>query len=110
MAYQSTHKFARISDRKARLAADLIRGLSCDQAVHTLRFTHNRGALFVRKVLETAMANANEDEANMSRLYVAEVRVDQGPTIKRFRPKDRGRAHSIMKRTSHITVAVDERG
>ncbi len=109
MPYRAIHRFARISDRKARRVVDLIRGMPCDAAVELLRFTPQRGAAFVRKVLESAMANANEQEADMRRLYVAEARVDPGPIIKRWRPKDRGRAHPIRKRTSHITIVVDER-
>ena len=110
MAWTARHKYARISERKVRLVADLVRGLDCNEAVEVLRFTHNRGAAMLRKVLESAMANANEEEAAMNRLYVAEARVDPGPIIKRFHPKDRGRAHPIQKRTSHIIIRVDERG
>ncbi len=109
MAWTAKHRYARISERKARLIVDLIRGLSCDQAVELLRYTHKRAAVMVDRVLKSAMASANEQEATMNKLYVAEARVDAGPIIKRFRPKDRGRAHSIQKRTSHIVVAVDEK-
>lgn len=112
MAVQSDfvalHRYARISERKARLVARMINGMPCDQALETLRFTHKRASMFVKKVLQSAMANANEREANMNRLFVSEARVDPGPIIKRFRPKDRGRAHSIQKRTSHIIIGVSE--
>ncbi len=110
MAWTARHKYARISERKVRLVADMVRGLDCDEAVEVLSFTHNRGAALIKKVLQSAMANANEQEAAMNRLYVAEARVDPGPIIKRFHPKDRGRAHPIQKRTSHIIIRVDERG
>ncbi len=110
MAWTAVHKYARISERKARLVADMIRGLPCDEAIEVLRFTHKRGATFIDRVLKSAMANANEKEATMNKLFVAEARVDPGPIIKRFQPKDRGRAHPIQKRTSHIIVAVDEKG
>ncbi len=109
MAWTAKHNYARISARKVRLVADMIRGLPCDQAVEILRYTHKRAAVMVDRVLKSAMATANEQEATMNRLVVAEARVDDGPIIKRFRPKDRGRAHSIQKRTSHIIVAVDEK-
>jgi large subunit ribosomal protein L22 len=109
MAWKAKHNYARISARKVRLVADMIRGLPCDQAVELLRFTHKRAAVMVDRVLKSAMATANEQEATMNRLVVAEARVDDGPIIKRFLPKDRGRAHSIHKRTSHIIVAVDEK-
>lgn len=110
MAWLAKHRYARISERKVRLVADMIRGLPCDQAVEVLRFTHKRAAGMVDRVLKSAMASANESEAAMNKLFVAEARVDAGPIIKRFRPKDRGRAHSIQKRTSHIIVAVDQKG
>ncbi len=109
MAWKATHRFARIAERKARLLVDLIRGRGCDDAVALLQFNPKRGARFVTRVLKSAMANANEQEAAMSRLYVSEARVDPGPIIKRWQPKDRGRAHPIQKRTSHIIVAVAER-
>ena len=106
--FVARHRYARIAERKVRLVARMIHGMPCDQALETLRFTHKRASLFVKKVLQSAMANANEREANMNRLFVSEARVDPGPIIKRFRPKDRGRAHSIQKRTSHITIGVSE--
>lgn len=109
MAWEAKHRYARISARKARLIAGLIRGRRCDDALAVLQFTHKRAARMMDKVLKSAMANANEQEATMGRLYVADARVDEGPTIKRWRAKDRGRAHPIMKRTSHIIVAVDEK-
>ncbi len=109
MAWIAQHRYARIADRKVRLVIDMIRGLPCDQAVEVLRFTHRRAAGMIDRVLKSAMASANEQEATMNKLYVAEARVDAGPIIKRFRAKDRGRAHSIHKRTSHIIVTVDEK-
>lgn len=110
MAWTAIHRYARISERKARLVADLIRGRRCDDALALLRFTHKRAAVMVDKVLKSAMASANEQEASMNDLYVSEARVDAGPVIKRFHPKDRGRAHSIHKRTSHIIIGVAEKG
>jgi large subunit ribosomal protein L22 len=110
MAWTAKHRFARISERKARLVAQMVRGLDCDQAVELLRFANKRAAHMVSRVLQSAMSNANEQEAAMNRLYVSEARVDSGPIIKRYRPKDRGRAHPIQKRTSHIIISVDERG
>ena len=109
MAWRALHRYARISERKARLVGDMIRGRDCNDAVAVLQFTHKRAARMVDKVLKSAMANANEKEATMNRLYVSTVRVDPGPIIKRWHPKDRGRAHPIQKRTSHIIVEVDER-
>ena len=106
--WHALHRHARISERKARLVADLIRGRRCDDALAVLQFTHQRAARMIEKVLKSAMANANEQEAAMNRLYVSEARIDAGPVIKRWRPKDRGRAHPIQKRTSHIWVGVNE--
>ncbi len=107
--FRAVHRYARISARKARLVAALIRGRNASDALDVLRFTHKRASAMVDKVLRSAMANADEQEANVSRLIVAEARVDEGPTTPRWRPKDRGRAHPIRKRTSHIIVAVEER-
>ena len=110
MAWTAKHRFARISERKARLVATMVRGMNCDQAVELLNFTHKRAAHMLNRVLKSAMSNANEREAAMSRRFGSEARVDSGPIIKRFRPKDRGRAHPIQKRTSHIIISVDEKG
>lgn len=108
MAWQAKHRYARISARKVRLIADMIRGRDVQDALNVLKFTPNRAAGMVSKVLTSAVANANEAEANVDSLIVDEARVDEGPVIKRFQPKDRGRAHPILKRTSHITVVVEE--
>jgi large subunit ribosomal protein L22 len=110
MPWKAKHRYARISARKVRLMADLVRGRDVEDAMNMLKFMPQRGAPMVSKVIASAAANANEAEADMNRLYVKEVFVDEGPTMKRFRPKDRGRAHSILKRTSHITVVVDDDG
>ncbi len=110
MAWQAQHRFARISSRKVRLMADMIRGREVQDATNILKFSPNRAAVFVSKVLASAVANASEAEADVEVLYVSEARVDQGPSMKRLRPKDRGRAHLITKRTSHIVVVVEQEG
>ncbi|UCD76323.1 MAG: 50S ribosomal protein L22 [Phycisphaerales bacterium] len=109
MAYRAVHRFARIAPRKARLVADVIRGMRVDEAMTSLEFSKRRAAYYLRAVLKSAIANAEENDADVASLYVSESRVDEGPTIKRWRPKDRGRAHPINKRTSHLHIAVDER-
>ncbi len=109
MAYNASHRFARIAPRKARLIADMIRGQPVDAALTSLQFSKRRGAWFIVTVLKSAIANAQDKNADVSRLVVSESRVDEGPTIKRFQPKDRGRSHPIMKRTCHIHVGVDVR-
>lgn len=107
--HTASHRFARIAPRKARLVADMIRGKGIEDALAALEFSPRRGAWFIKSVLRSAIANAEERNADVGRLFVSESRVDEGPTIKRFQPKDRGRSHPIMKRTSHIHVSVDVR-
>ena len=109
MAWLAKHRFARIAPRKVRGVADMIRKRDLQDALNLLKLTHKRAAVFIEKVVASAAANANEKEADMNALYVSEIRVDEGPTMKRFRPKDRGRAHSILKRTCHISVKLEER-
>lgn len=110
MAYKNTHYGARISPTKVRPVIDLIRGKPVEQALITLQLSKRRAAVFIRTALQAAVSNAVEVGELSSRqangLVVTDARVDQGSTIKRWRPKDRGRAHPIKKRTSHITVAV----
>ena len=99
--------YARTSAQKARLIADQIRGKSVDEAVDTLKFSTRKAAHIVKKVLESAIANAEHNEgADIDELTVTAVMVDDGPTYKRLRA--RGRANRIFKRTSHITVTVSD--
>lgn len=106
--WTSKHRYARISPTKARLVTNLIAGRPAGEALELLRFTRKRASVLVDKVLRAAMADADEQEADVRSLYVHEARVDEGPRIKRFQPKDRGRAHPILKRTSHLVVTVGE--
>ena len=108
MAYIASHRFARIAPRKARLIADMVRGLPVDQALTSLEFSKRRGAWYLKSVLKSAIANAEESDADVANLVVSRSWVDEGPTIKRFQPKDRGRAHPINKRTSHLHLEVAE--
>jgi len=104
------HNFARISPQKARLVADLIRGKSVDQALEILTFSNKKAAVLVKKVLESAIANAEHNEgADIDDLNVAKIFVDEGPTMKRIMPRAKGRADRILKRSSHITVVVADR-
>ncbi len=99
----------RISPQKARLVAEIVRGLNVDKAITTLRFMPKKGARILRKALESAVANAGQNEAiDVDTLYVKTVFIDGGPTLKRIRPRAMGRAARILKRTSHITVVLDE--
>ena len=108
MPYTNVHRTARISPTKVRPLADLIRGKRFDEARTQLKLSKKRAAVFLEQALLAAQANADQAEANVRNLVVTDARVDSGPTIKRFQPKDRGRAHPIKKRTSHITVTEDE--
>jgi large subunit ribosomal protein L22 len=107
-------RFVRVTPMKARRVIDLVRGKPAVQAVNTLRFAPQAASRPVRKVVESAIANlrvkAERDglEIHDSDLFVAEARVDEGPTLKRFRPRARGSAGRILKRTSHITVVVKQ--
>lgn len=107
--WTAKHRFARISPTKARLVIDLIRHQPVSQALDVLHFSKQRASVLIDQVLRSAMANADEQEADVRRLVVTEARVDQGPYFRRWQPKDRGRAHPITKRTSHIIVTVEER-
>lgn len=97
------------SPKKAKLVADLIRGKDAIDADNMLRFSTKRAAVNFRKALLAAMADADQIGADQGNLVVCEVKVDNGMHIKRFKAKDRGRAHPILKRTGHITVSVQER-
>lgn len=109
MRAAATLKHARISAQKARLVADLIRGQRVEQALNTLSFSTKKGAGLVKKVLESAIANAEHNAgADVDELKVESIQVNEGPTMKRIMPRAKGRANRIMKRTSHITLTVAE--
>ena len=108
-SFRSQVKYHRGSPRKAKLLVDLIRGRNVLEAENLLRFTTKRAAVDVLKALRAAVSDAQLAEADETALYVSESTVSDGPVIKRFQPKDRGRAHSILKRMGHVTVAVQER-
>ena len=107
MQTQAVLKFVRLSPQKGRLLADLVRGKKVDEALNTLKFSRQRAAGIICKVLESAIANAeNNNGADIDELRVSEIFVDEGPVMKRIRPRAKGRADRILKRTSHITVRV----
>lgn len=110
MQVSATHKFARISPQKARLVADLIRGKSVESAVSILAFSDKKAADLMKKVLNSAIANAeNNNGADVDELKVTAVFVDEGPLMKRMRARAKGRGNRIVKRMSHITVTVGEK-
>ena len=109
METKAVAKYIRISPQKARLVADVVRGKDVETAITTLRFMPKKAAKIIRKIVESAVANADQNETiDVDTLYVKDIFVDGGPMLKRFRPRAQGRATRILKRTSHITVVVAE--
>lgn len=114
MGFKSTYRYARISARKVRALADLVRGRFADDALDLLRFQPQRGARMLEKVIRAALGNAQDPEQNSGRtvnidqLVVTDARVDGGPMFKRVRPRARGMAFLIKKRMSHIHVELEE--
>lgn len=107
MEVAAKHKGARLSAQKARLVADQIRGKSVEDALQILEFSTKKAAHLMKKVLNSAIANAeHNDGLDIDDLHVSTVFVDEGPTMKRIRPRAKGRADRIFKRTCHITVKV----
>jgi large subunit ribosomal protein L22 len=110
MQAKAVARTVRISARKVRLVADLIRGKQVGEAVAILRLTPKAASPVVEKVLKSAVANAEHNyEMDINNLVVSEVYANEGPTLKRFRPRAMGRASAINKRTSHITIVVSEK-
>ncbi|MGI9571321.1 MAG: 50S ribosomal protein L22 [Desulfobulbia bacterium] len=109
MEARAVGKYIRISPQKARLVADVVRGMEVDQAITTLRFMPKKAAVILRQVIESAVANATQDDqVDVDNLFVKKIFIDGGPSLKRIRPRAMGRATGIIKRTSHITVILDE--
>jgi large subunit ribosomal protein L22 len=105
------HLFARSSAQKARLVADQVRGLPVEKALEILTYSPKKAALLVKKVVDSAIANAEHNEgADIDELVISKICVDEGPTMKRIMPRAKGRADRIMKRSCHITVVVSDRG
>lgn len=106
--YRASHRFARISPRKVRPLADMIRGKFADEALSILRYQPERGARMLEKVLKSAMGNAEDRRApSLVSLMVTEARVDPGPMFKRLRPRSRGMACFVQRRMSHISVTIE---
>ena len=110
MKVKAQNRFVRQSPYKARRVLDLVRGLPVEEAEHVLRLTNRAAATPIVKTLKSAVANAEHNHAlDAEDLVVAEAYADEGPTLKRYRPRARGRATRIRKRTSHITIVVADR-
>ena len=107
---KATLKYARISSRKVKIVADLIKGKDIDEALAIVKFTPKASSEMLEKLLKSAIANA-ENNHNMAheKLYVADIYANQGPTLKRIRPAAKGSAVRIRKRTSHVTIVLKER-
>lgn len=109
MEARAVGKYIRISPQKARLVADVVRGMNVGRAITALRFMPKKGAEILRKVIESALANATQDDqADVDNLYIKKILIDGGPSLKRISPRAQGRATRIIKRTSHITVVLEE--
>jgi large subunit ribosomal protein L22 len=110
MQVSAKHKYAHISAQKARLVADQVRGLPVGKALQALNFSQKKAAALVRKVVESAIANAEHNEgADVDELRIMSICVDEGSTLKRFQARAKGRGTRILKRTSHITVIVADK-
>ena len=110
MEAKAVAKYVRIAPRKVRVVMDLIRGKNVAEAFAILKFTPKVGADAIEKVLKSAVANAeNNFDMNVDKLFISTAFVDQGPTMKRIHPRSRGQAFKILKRSSHITISVEER-
>lgn len=113
MQSRAVLRMARVSPQKARLVADLVRGRLVSEALEILTFTPKKSASLIKGVVESAVANAeykaeqNDERVDIDDLVVAMITVDQGPTLRRFRPRARGMANRIHKKTAHITVVLD---
>jgi large subunit ribosomal protein L22 len=109
MEAKAVAKYIRISPRKVRLIMDQIRGRKVEEALNRLSFAPQRGAFVLKKVIKSAVANAEQNlNMDVDRLYIKRIFADEGPTLKRFRARAMGRATRIRKRTSHLTVILDE--
>ena len=109
MESRAVARYIRISPRKVRLIMDQIRGKRIEEALNQLSFAPQKGAFVLKKLINSAVANAEQNfEMDVDKLYIKRVYADEGPTLKRFRPRAMGRATRIRKRTSHLTVVLDE--
>ena len=110
METRAVAKFVRISPRKIRLVMDQVRGKQVGEALNMLSFTPKRGARILKKLVNSAIANAEQNTGvDVDSLYIVRVYADEGPTLKRWRPRAQGRATPIRKRTSHLTVVLNEK-
>jgi large subunit ribosomal protein L22 len=110
MESKASLNMARVGAQKARLVVDLVRGKDVSEAIKSLTFLNKKTAVLVKKLIESAVANADQKKTmDLDKLFVKSITVDQGPALKRWRPRAQGRAYGIRKKTSHINVVLSER-
>ena len=110
MEVKASLRYARVGCQKARLVADLVRGKDVNEAVKTLTFLNKKTATMIKKLIESAVANAEDKKTiDIDNLYVKTIFVDMGPSMKRFRPRAQGRAFEVKKKMSHINVVLEEK-
>jgi large subunit ribosomal protein L22 len=110
MGTRAAVRFVRVSPRKVRLIMDQVRGMKVEEALNILSFEPQRGARILKKLINSAVANAGQNSnVDVDVLFIKEIYADQGPTLKRFRPRALGRATRIRQRTSHLTVILDQK-
>ncbi len=110
MEVKASLKFARVGDQKARIVADMVRGKMVNEAIRILTYDNKKPSAMIKKLVESAVANADQKQViDVDNLYIKEIMVDKGPFMKRFQPRAQGRAFVIKKKSSHISLVLDER-
>jgi len=110
MEVKASLKFARVGDQKAKIVANMVRGKMVNEAIRILTFDKKKSAQLIKKLVESAVANAEQKQViDIDNLYIKEIMVDKGPFMKRYQPRAQGRAFVIKKKSSHISLVLDER-
>lgn len=110
MEVRASVKFVKVGDQKARIVANMVRGKSVNEAIRMLSFDNKKPSMIIKKLVESAVANADQKEViDVDNLYIKEIMVDKGPFSKRYQPRAQGRAFVIKKKSSHISLVLDER-
>ena len=110
MEVKASLKFAKVGDQKAKIVANMVRGKMVNDAIRILTFDNKKPSMMIKKLIESAVANADQKQViDVDNLYVKEIMVDKGPFMKRYQPRAQGRAFVIKKKSSHISLVLDER-
>lgn len=110
MEVKASLKFAKVGDQKAKIVADMVRGKMVNDAIRILTYDNKKPSLMIKKLVESAVANADQKQViDVDNLYIKEIMVDKGPFMKRYQPRAQGRAFVIKKKSSHISLVLDER-